>query len=218
MNGRFISYLRVSTDKQGKSGLGLEAQRESVLHYLNGGSWTLLAEVIEVETGKNDERPALAKAINQCRMTGSTLIVAKLDRLSRDAAFLLTLNKSGIDIRCADMPDMNTMTFGIMAVMAQHEREMISKRTKEALAVVKARGVKMGGFRGYVPDAAKATEARRKAADGFAAMVGPMVSDMRAKGLTLREIAAKLTADGVQTARGGVWTATAVKNVLERFG
>ena len=217
MSGRFCSYLRVSTDRQGKSGLGLEAQRAAVLAYLNGGSWVLTTELVEVESGKNDDRPTLAKAINQCRMTGATLLVAKLDRLSRDAAFLMNLSKSGIDIRACDMPEANTMMFGIMAIVAQHEREAISKRTKEALAASKARGTVLGGYRGGpVPCATKGGQASARIADAFAALIGPMIVEQRTGGASLRQIANKLTADGIRTARGGAWTAMTVKNVLDR--
>ena len=219
MNGRFVSYLRVSTDRQGKSGLGLEAQRAAVVSFLNGGSWELMAEFVEIESGKVDERPKLAKAINQCRMTGATLVVAKLDRLSRDAAFLMNLSKSGIDIRACDMPEANTMTFGIMAIVAQHEREAISKRTKEALAAAKARGQVLGGYRGGpVPLASDGGKATSEAATAFAAMVGPDILAMKQEGLSLRQIAGSLTAKRINTARGGQWTATAVKNVLDRYG
>jgi DNA invertase Pin-like site-specific DNA recombinase len=218
MPRRFVSYLRVSTDRQGKSGLGVEAQRAAVLAFLNGGAWTLLHEFVEVESGKTDDhRPELHKALEHCKLTGATLIVAKLDRLSRDAAFLLNLSKSGVDVRACDIPEANTMMFGIMAVFAQHERELISKRTKDALAASKARGTKLGGWRGGpVPDSAKATEARQKAADGFAASVAPMIRELRRTGCSLAKIAATLTERGIRTARNGRWSAASVSNVLKR--
>jgi DNA invertase Pin-like site-specific DNA recombinase len=218
MNGRFISYLRVSTQIQDKSGLGLEAQRAAVSGFLNGRSWELMAEFVEVESGENDQRPKLVTAINRCWLTGATLLVAKLDRLSRDAAFLMSLSKSGIDIRACDLPEANTMMFGIMAVIAQHEREAISKRTKEALTAAQARGTIMGGYRGGKhPDAGKASAARVAKADAFAAMVGPMIQAMKADRLSLDQIADKLTEDRINTVRGGQWTKTAVKNVLDRL-
>jgi DNA invertase Pin-like site-specific DNA recombinase len=218
MNGRFISYLRVSTQIQDKSGLGLEAQRAAVSGFLNGRSWELMAEFVEVESGENDQRPKLVTAINRCWLTGATLLVAKLDRLSRDAAFLMSLSKSGIDIRACDLPEANTMMFGIMAVIAQHEREAISKRTKEALTAAQARGTIMGGYRGgKLPDAGKASAARVAKADAFAAMVGPMIQAMKADRLSLDQIADKLTEDRINTVRGGQWTKTAVKNVLDRL-
>ena len=147
-DGKFIAYFRVSTAKQGKSGLGLEGQRAAVMAYLNGGSWNLAAEFTEVESGKNNDRPELAKAMHMCRLTGATLVIAKLDRLSRDAHFLLGLEKAGVDFVAADMPAANRMTIGIMAVVADEERRMISARTKAALDAAKARGAKLGGWRG----------------------------------------------------------------------
>ena len=149
--GSFVSYLRVSTAKQGQSGLGLEAQRKAVADFLNGGSWTLLAEYVEVESGANDERPKLAEALARCRLHDATLVIAKLDRLSRDAHFLLGLQKAGVRFVAADMPEANEMVVGIMAVVAQAERRMISARTKAALQAAKARGVRLGGDRGNLP-------------------------------------------------------------------
>jgi len=216
-DGKFIAYFRVSTAKQGRSGLGLEGQRAAVMSYLNGGAWSLLAEFTEVESGKNNDRPELAKALHLCRLTGATLVIAKLDRLSRDAHFLLGLEKAGVDFVAADMPAANRMTIGIMAVVADEERRMISTRTKAALDAAKARGAKLGGWRGGpVVDSAKGTQAIAEAADAFAATVGPMIRDMQAQGLSLRGIAAELAAKGIRTARGGAWTAKAVSNVLAR--
>jgi DNA invertase Pin-like site-specific DNA recombinase len=145
--GRFIAYYRVSTDKQGKSGLGLVAQRSAVLDYLDGGNWSVIAEHTEIESGKRSDRPVLAKALKDCKLRGATLVIAKLDRLSRDAHFLLGLEKAGVDFVAVDMPNANRLTVRLMAVIAQEEREMISARTKAALAAAKARGVKLGGVR-----------------------------------------------------------------------
>jgi DNA invertase Pin-like site-specific DNA recombinase len=132
-DGKWISYLRVSTDRQGKSGLGIEAQRSAVGDYLNGGNWSLVKEFVEVESGKRTDRPMLAEAIKACRVYGAKLVIAKLDRLSRDAHFLLGLEKAGVDFVAADMPNANRLTVGIMAMVAEEERRMISKRTKDAL-------------------------------------------------------------------------------------
>jgi len=143
-NQKFVSCLRVSTAKQGESGLGLEAQRAAVLDYLNGGRWTLVAEFVETESGADNERPKLAAAMATARAHGARLVIAKLDRLSRDAAFLLGLQRAGVRFVAADMPEANEMVVGIMAVVAEAERKMISKRTKDALAAAKARGVKLG--------------------------------------------------------------------------
>src|SRR5258706_10612390 len=142
--GKFIAYYRVSTARQGRSGLGLEAQRNAVMDHLNGGKWRLVAEHTEVESGKRTDRPELARAIGACRRHRATLIIAKLDRLSRDAHFLLGLQKAGVEFIAADMPTANRLTVGIMALVAEEERRLISKRTKEALAAAKRRGVKLG--------------------------------------------------------------------------
>ena len=225
-DGLFIAYYRVSTSGQGKSGLGLEAQRAAVAAYLNGGNWQLIGEFTEVESGKVDARPQLEAAMARCRLTGATLVVAKLDRLSRDAAFLLTLNKSGLDIRAADMPDANTMMFGIMAIVAQHEREAISDRTKKALAAAKARGTKLGGWRATKADGsprrpgcdpAKATGGLVRKANDFAARAGATALALRQSGMSLAAVATELTAQHIATPRGGAWTATAVRNLLERM-
>ncbi len=219
MDGKFVSYLRVSTAKQGASGLGLEAQRAAVTGFLNGGAWTLLGEHIEVESGKLADRPQLAAAMALCQLTGATLLVAKLDRLSRDAHFLLGLQKAGVDFVAVDMPNANKLTVGIMAMVAQQEREAISARTKAALAVAKARGTKLGGYKGGpVPNGADGAAAARVKADAFAARVTPIVRQLQAAGMGLRGIAAELTTRGIRTARGGNWTAQAVKNLLERGG
>ena len=181
--GAFISYLRVSTARQGKSGLGLEAQRKAVADYLNGGNWQLLAEMVEVESGKKSDRPVLQEAIDLSKATGATLVVAKIDRLTRDAAFLLSLRDAGIDFVAADMPDANRLTVGIMALVAEQEREAISRRTKDALAAAKARGVQLGAYRdgqfvgrvGTVEDAQKASIARAAKYEAAARMKLPLL-------------------------------------------
>lgn len=216
--GRFVAYYRVSTDKQRRSGLGLEAQRAAVTAFLNGGRWELTAEFTEIESGKLNDRPQLARALDACRLTGATLVIAKLDRLSRDAHFLLGLEKAGVDFVAADMPNANRLTVRLMAVIAQEEREMIAARTKAALAASKARGVKLGGWRGGpMVDGKLGSDAVRREADAFARRVGPTVAEMRSRGLSLAQIATELTARGIKTARGGAWTATAVRNVLARI-
>src|SRR5258705_6581027 len=148
-HGKFVSYLRVSTKRQGESGLGLEAQRAAVEAFLNGGSWQLVAEHVEVESGKRDDnRPELARAFEACRAYGAKLVIAKLDRLSRDAHFLLGLQKAGVEFVAVDLPQANRLTVGIMALVAEQEREAISQRTKAALAVAKAKVVKLGKPKG----------------------------------------------------------------------
>jgi DNA invertase Pin-like site-specific DNA recombinase len=146
--GRFVACLLVSTQRQGTSGLSLEAQRKAIDDYLNGGNWTLVEELVEVESGKRADRPELAKAMAACRLYGATLVIAKLDRLSRNAAFLLTLRDAGTEFVACDLPDANRLTVGVMAMVAEDEAERISARTKAALAAAKARGTQLGGFRG----------------------------------------------------------------------
>lgn len=219
-DGKFISYLRVSTARQGASGLGLEAQRQAVAGYLNGGAWELIAEVIEVESGKRNDRPKLAEAIRLCRLHNATLVVAKLDRLARNVAFVSALMESGIDFVAVDFPQANRLTIHIIAAVAEHEAAMISQRTKAALAAAKARGTKLGGFRGSIitDEARKASQAARKAkARARAADLMPVIEEIRECGVTsLNGIADALTAKGIPTARGGrAWSAVQVSRVLE---
>lgn len=179
MPQQFVSCLRVSTDRQGRSGLGLEAQRAAVAAHLAGGDWTLLDEVIEVESGKAVDRPQFARAMALCRLTGATLCVAKLDRLSRDAHFLIGLDKADVDFVAVDIPNANKLTVGIMALVAQEEREAISARTRAALAAATARGTRLGGYRGVPPPApAKASAARVVKADLFASRVWPLAREL----------------------------------------
>lgn len=219
-SGAFVSYLRVSTSRQGASGLGLEAQRKAVADFLNGGNWTLIGEYVEVESGANDDRPKLAEALARCRLHNATLVIAKLDRLSRDAHFLLGLQKAGVRFIAADMPTANELVVGIMAVVAKAERDMISARTKAALQAAKARGRKLGGNRGNLPAVADkgralGIETRRAKATQRATDLGPIIADLRARGAaSLRQIAAGLNAKGVPTARGGQWSAVQVQRVL----
>lgn len=221
-NGRFVSYLRVSTEKQGRSGLGLEAQRASVSKFLNGGSWTLIAEVVEIESGKRKDRPKLGEAIALCRAHRATLLVAKLDRLARNAAFLLSLRDSGIEFIACDMPDANRMTVGILAVVAEDEAERISARTKAALAAAKARGRKLGGFRGHAAsaaDAALARAAKSRKADTRAADLAPILARIDPDGVRpLEEIARLLTQEGIPTPRGkSDWTRATVSRLKKRL-
>jgi Resolvase, N terminal domain len=143
--GSFVAYYRVSTERQGRSGLGLEAQQEAVRSYLNGGRWRLDAEVIEIESGKRSDRPKLAEALRLCRLHGAKLIIARLDRLARNVAFVSALMESGVDFVAVDFPQANRLTVHILAAVAEHEAKAISERTKAALAAAKARGKKLGG-------------------------------------------------------------------------
>jgi DNA invertase Pin-like site-specific DNA recombinase len=221
--GQFVAYYRVSTFRQGKSGLGLEAQKSAVADFLNGGAWQLTAEFVEVESGKRDDRPQLEQALAMCELTGATLVVAKLDRLSRNLAFLARLQESGARFVAADMPEANELTIHIMAAVAQAERKAISKRTKEALAAAKARGVRLGGNRGNLEDLrkgpAKSAEVRRRQATERASKVLRQIEAINlAEGTSLRQIAGALNARGITAPRGGNWHAAQVKAVLERSG
>jgi len=221
--GSFVSYLRVSTQKQGQSGLGLEAQRKTVEDYLNGGDWNVIEELVEIESGKNNRRPKLTEAIDLCKASGATLVVAKIDRLTRDAAFLLSLKDAGIDFIAADMPEANRLTIGIMALVAEQEREAISKRTKDALAAAKARGVQLGAYRGdkfvgrigTAEDAKKASEARTALYRRRAAERLPMLHKIDPDGsLSLRSIAEHLNQMNVPTISGkGRWSANSVRRL-----
>lgn len=225
--GKFVSYLRVSTAKQGESGLGLEAQRAAVASWLNGGSWELVEEVVEIESGRHhSNRPGLKRACDIARRYGAKLIISRLDRLSRDPIFLLSLRDAGIDFLALDMPHANRLTVGIMALVAEQEREAISSRTKAALAAAKARGQKLGTphpEKAPFHDRAVAEAARRKSsatlrrnADDFAALVEPLFSGELA-GLSANATAKELNRRGVQTPRGGSWTARAVINIRKRL-
>ena len=219
---KFVAYLRVSTAKQGRSGLGLEAQREAVRQFVAGRTGKLIApEFVEVETGKRDDRPQLDKALKRSRLTGATLVVAKLDRLSRNAAFLMTLRDSGVNFVAADLPEANTMTVGVMAVVAQHEREAISHRTKAALGAAKARGRLLGGFRASAPNIAsyqqQGVQAAQKRALRAAEERRETIEALQQENLSLNAMAARLNSDSVRTSRGGKWTATAVKRIIARL-
>lgn len=181
---------RVSTEGQGRSGLGLEAQRHAVRTLCEGRGWEIVAEFTEVESGKRNDRPKLHAALDHARLTGAKLVVAKLDRLSRDAAFTLQLRNSGVDFTCADNPDVSRLTIGLLAVMNEDERERISERTKAALAVAKARGQRLGNPNGAAAlrRAAKgngaSVEAIKGNADAFAESLRDTVGAIRASGVT----------------------------------
>ncbi|MGV8986048.1 MAG: recombinase family protein [Cypionkella sp.] len=225
MAQRFIAYERVSTARQGASGLGLEAQRQAIDGFAASKGADVLARFTEVESGKNPNRPELTAAIQLARLTGATLVIAKLDRLSRNAAFLLTLRDSGVHFLAVDMPEANDLTVGIMALVAQAEREAISRRTKEALAVAKGRGVKLGNPNGAeaLRRAGKGAVALREAvganADQFAERLAPVLAEIRAFGhVTLRAVAAELNQRGIRTRRGGRWQVSNVRNLIGRLG
>jgi DNA invertase Pin-like site-specific DNA recombinase len=214
--GKFIAYFRVSTDRQGKSGLGLEAQREAVLAYLNGGSWTMVAEFTEIESGKHADRPQLAAALAACKKHKAKLVIAKLDRLSRNLAFIATLMDSGVEFVAVDNPHANKLTVHILAAVAQHEREAIAQRTRDALQAAKARGKRLGNPN-LERARQRALEANSEAAERFAANVLPIIKQIQKSGVSsLRGVAKALSARGVKTARGGEWTAVQVSDILRR--
>ncbi len=224
MTTKLVAYHRVSTAKQGSSGLGLEAQRASIEAYSDRIGASLVASFTEVESGKNNERPELMKALHHAKVTGSVLVIAKLDRLSRNAAFLLTLQDSGVRFVAADMPEANNFTVGIMALVAQQEREATSKRTKEALQAAKARGKKLGNPNGAAAllragkGNAAGVEAVKAKAQDYAEDLRPVIGALQAEGLTsLGALAGALNEREIRTPRGGSWHKTSVGNLLDRL-
>jgi DNA invertase Pin-like site-specific DNA recombinase len=225
--GKFISYLRVSTVRQGVSGLGLEAQREAVAQYLNGGSWSLAQEVVEVESGKRNDRPAIAEALRLCRLHRATLIIAKLDRLARNVHFISSLMEAGVEFVACDFPQANRLTVHILAAVAEHEASMISARTTAALAAAKTRGKRLGGLRGK-PERMKAmaskgnvasAKARKTSAAKRTADLLPVIKGLQAEGIsTLLGIANELNRRGISAPRGGEWAAGQVSRVLGLSG
>lgn len=217
--GKFVAYYRVSTVRQGQSGLGLDAQRTAVAEYLNGGKWKLLAEVTEIETGKGsnamDRRPQLREALALCKKENATLIIAKLDRLSRDVEFLFAIRNGNVEVRACDMPQATTLEFGIRALFAQHEREVISQRTRDALAAAKARGVKLGvaGPTNLRPS----LEQRRARAELYAAKMRDVLLGLKGRGLTHRAMRDELNKLEIAAPRGGSWHVPTVQRVLARL-
>jgi DNA invertase Pin-like site-specific DNA recombinase len=225
-NGKFVSYLRVSSSRQGKSGLGLEAQREAVDNYLNGGSWQLVDEFVEVESGRSNERPKLAEALALCRAHRAALVVANVSRLTRSVAFLSKLLEASVEIRFVDLPKIEgpagKFMLHQMASVAELEAGMISDRTKKALAAAKARGVKLGGFRGRAgtaEDTARARKAHTAKAEAHAESLAPIFARLDPDGsLSLRALAARLTAEGLPTPAGAaVWTAMTAARVKAKL-
>lgn len=234
-----VAYFRVSTAEQGRSGLGLDAQRYAVRDLAARRELNLLAEFTEVESGKKNDRPELTAALHHAKVTGATLVIAKLDRLSRNAAFLLALRDSGVRFIAADMPDANDLTIGVLAVIAQAEREAISRRTSEALAAIKARLAADGTYTsprsnrtitrlGNPNGAAPLCRAKRGNSAALAATKAkamsraldlvPVTRSVTASGAsTLREIADAFNARGIVTPRGGKWHPASVRNLMVRL-
>ena len=220
---RFVTYYRVSTQRQGASGLGLEAQRAAVAAFVAARGGEVLAERVEVESGRRADRPQLAEALAEAKRLGAVLLIAKLDRLARSVHFIAGLLESGVEVMAADMPEANRFMLHIMSAVAEHEARAISDRTKAALAAAKARGVKLGWS---IPERAeeaqrassKAAAQRVAEADQFAQRVGPMAAALAAEGRSLRQIASELNARGICTPRGKAWQANSVRNLLARVG
>lgn len=213
---KFVAYYRVSTQRQGRSGLGLEAQRQAVLSFVNGRDWNLIDEFTDIETGKNDSRPELNKALARAKKEDAVLVLAKLDRLSRSVAFIANLMEAGVKFVVAELPEANELTIHIVAAVAQAERRMISERTKVALAAAKARGAKLGNPHPH-RSRDKALEQLSANADDFANAILPTINEIHGAGVTsLSGVARALNARGIPTRRGGRWHARSVSNLLSR--
>ena len=217
----YIAYARVSTVKQGRSGLGLEAQEEAIRSCLRDGDNLLQPVFVEVESGKRNDRPELTKALHKAKLTGATLLVAKLDRLARNTRFLLSLTDSGVDVVFCDLPQLPAGPVGRfmitqMAAVAELEAGLISQRTKAALAAAKERGTKLGGFRGHKVDPSLGLAKRQADAGEFAERVAGEITSIKAEGVTgLRTIAHRLNERGIRTLRGGQWSAIQVQRVTQ---
>lgn len=216
---RYVIYTRVSTDEQGRSGLGLEAQERDIDIFLTNFSdvpFEVIGRFAEVVSGGSDDRPQLALALKMVRATGAELLVAKLDRLSRKVAFIAALmDDKAVKLRVASMPQADKFQLHIYAALAEQERTFISERTKAALKAAKARGKKLGGLR---DSTMKRNDAIRAKAKAEAERVMKVVGPMRKAGATLAAIAATLNETGIPTSRGGSWTPTQVSRVIERVG
>lgn len=221
--GNHVAYYRVSTKRQGRSGLGLDDQRRAVLDYLDGGNWNLIEEFTEIESGKGDDRPQLEAAIKTAKKHRAKLVIAKLDRLGRRAGYIMNLlDFSKVRFVFLDMPEADKGIIGLMAAVAEIEGRAISKRTKAALAVKKAQLAKEGKRLG-APDPAKAAplggKAMKAKAARFAANVLPIIREIEAAGITSNlRIAKALNARGVRSPRGGEWGDTSVRNIRKRVG
>lgn len=218
---KYVSYIRVSTQRQGQSGLGLEAQQAAVQAFVQQRGGEVLAEFVEVESGRKSDRPQLAAAMAEAKRQGAVLLIAKLDRLARNVAFISALLESGVEVQACDMPEANKFMLHIMAAVAEHEAEAISARTKAALQAAKARGVKLGWAipsRAQEVKAASASAAhvRIQQADTFAERLRPIVQSFAA-GASLRDIARELNERGILTPRGKEWQAASVRNLLARL-
>jgi DNA invertase Pin-like site-specific DNA recombinase len=214
--GKFVSYYRVSTDRQGRSGLGLDAQKEAVQQRLNGGRWQLIAEFVEIESGRRAKRHQLDAALAARKKHKAKLVVAKLDRLSRNVSFLLKLIDSGVEVLFADLPEldgaMGRFMLTTMASVTELEAGLISERTKAALRAAKARGVRLGRHGAEVLAPQYRAEAHQRAQE-----LQPIIAGLKSKALSLAKIAGELNKRKVATPRGGRWDHSSVRNVLQRL-
>ncbi len=217
----FVAYYRVSTQKQGRSGLGIEAQKADVARFVAQNGGKVVAEYQEIESGRRADRPQLALALERCRLTRSTLCVAKLDRLTRDSGFLAKLRDSKVDFVAADNPYATPLTVTILIAVAEEERRLASVRTKEALAAAKTRGVRLGNPLGSaafgVRSRAGAREALKSKADGFALSLSGIVRPLWDAGLSLHAIAKSLNEQGIVTQYGKTWRPCSVRRILNRL-
>ena len=212
---RFVAYFRVSTKKQGADGLGVAAQKEMVARFVAQSGGEVIAAYTEVESGGKNDRPQLAAAMKQAKKEGATLVIAKLDRLGRNLAFVASLMDSGSPFVACDFPAADRLHLHILAAFAEHERRVIGQRVKAALAQAKVRGVQLGKSINSINS--KGRLAQATAAQERAEQLGNIINPMRANGATLRQIATTLTAQGIKTPRGGTWSAAAVRSVLLRL-
>lgn len=205
---QYVTYYRVSTQRQGISGLGLDAQRATVEQYLLGSAKTVVAEFVEVETGKGanalEKRPQLRLALEACRKTGATLLIAKLDRLARNVHFVSGLMESRVKFVACDMPEANDLTIHLMAAFAEYEAKRISERTKEALAAAKARGVVLGAT--GPANLKRNNDQRQQKAEEFRQRIRPVLDGMAAQGLSRRAMVARLNELGIKAPMGGAWS------------
>lgn len=215
---KYIAYYRVSTQRQGQSGLGLEAQRSEVAKFVSKGG-ELAGEFQDVESGKKNDRPNLGRAIEACRKERATLLIAKLDRLSRNASFIFTLKDAKVDFMCCDMPNANSLTIGIMAVLAQDERERISQRTKDALAELKKQGVKLGSPQNLTKEARErgiAIRKRKALTNENNRKATALIVSMKREGKTFYRIAQELNTNGFRTSRGKLFQQNQVQILYNR--
>jgi DNA invertase Pin-like site-specific DNA recombinase len=208
----YVAYYRVSTDKQGRSGLGLDAQRHAVTSFV-AHKGTIRAEFTEIESGRKSDRPQLAAALELCRKQKATLLIARLDRLARNVAFISGLMESRVDFVAVDMPEANRLTIHILAAVAEHEREMIAKRTKDALQAAQARGVRLGNPNPR-PAAQQGIRVLQAQTAQYHATIRPLLEQLRQQGYGLAASARELNQRRVPTARGGAWYPTSVRNIL----